>query len=129
MTSKLESLQPVLTCSDMARSIDFYGRSGFTVTFRDDPRDTKYVGIRRDDIELNLQWHARQDFAHGDRPSYRFLVQDVEALYAEFCKCGAIQPQSSAGSPWVKPADTPWNTRGFHVRDPDKNGLQFYRPL
>jgi hypothetical protein len=25
--------------------------------------------------------------------------------------------------------DTSWGTREFHVRDPDRNGLQFYRSL
>ena len=29
--------------------------------------------------------------------------------------------------PWGKPGDTPWGTREFHVHDPDRNGLQFYR--
>ena len=27
------------------------------------------------------------------------------------------------------PADTPWGTREFHLRDPDLNGLQYYRTL
>ena len=41
---------------------------------------------------------------------------------------GAIQDHYLALSPWASPGDTPWGTREFHVRDPDGNGLQFYRP-
>jgi uncharacterized membrane protein YfcA len=28
---------------------------------------------------------------------------------------------------WTDVRDTTWGTREFHVRDPDSNGLQFYR--
>ena len=31
------------------------------------------------------------------------------------------------GSPWGMPADTPWGTREFHLRDPGGNVLQFYQ--
>ena len=129
MTAKLASMQPVLMCSDMALPIGFYGKLGFAVRSQDNPQDPKYVVLQRDGIELHLQWHAKQDFAEGDRPTYRFLLQDVDGLYAEFCASGAIDPKASDGSPWRAPNATPWGTREFHVRDPDRNGLQFYRPL
>lgn len=117
MTVKLEAIQPVLMVSEMASSLKFYEGLGFKKTFGDD----KYAGIERDGLELHLQWHAPEDFAQGDRPTYRFVVSDVDALYAEFTGKTRVE------GPWGKPSDTPWGTREFHVHDPDRNGLQFYR--
>lgn len=130
MANKLQTVQPVLMSSDIAASIDFFARLGFAVTFRDKPTDPKYVGIRRDDVELHLQWHDKRQWSHPiDRPTYRFPVQDVDALYAEFRNSGAVGTQAVGASPWAAPGNTPWHTREFHLRDPDGNGLQFYRPL
>jgi catechol 2,3-dioxygenase-like lactoylglutathione lyase family enzyme len=42
---------------DVAASIKFYEGLGFTLAFRDSPTDPKYAGIRRDAVELHLQWH------------------------------------------------------------------------
>lgn len=82
-----------------------------------------HVGIRRDHVELHLQWHDASECDHPvDRPTYRFAVDDVDALHAEFSALGRpleITPVS----------DKPWGTRAFHLRDPDGNGLQFYRDL
>jgi hypothetical protein len=69
-------------------------------------------------------------WAHSiDRPSYRFIVSDVDAIYSEFFESGSVGPQTGENSPWAAPADTPWGTREFHLRDPGQNSLQFYRPL
>jgi catechol 2,3-dioxygenase-like lactoylglutathione lyase family enzyme len=128
MTTRLQSVNPVLMSSDVPASIGFYERLGFAVIFRDDPRDPKYAAIKRDGVELHLQWHDKSQWAQPiDRPTYRFPVEDVDALYGELQAKKAVGGSSS--SPWRVPADTPWNTREFHVRDPDGNGLQFYRPL
>jgi hypothetical protein len=49
-------------------------------------------------------------------------VDDVDGLHREFRVAGVVEN--------MKPvADTSWGTREFHVRDPDENGLQFYRSL
>jgi hypothetical protein len=88
--------------------------------------------LRRDAVELHIQWAGLDQWAHPvERPAYRFMVSDVDAIYAEFVASGAVAAAapSSAGSPWAAPADTPWGTREFHLRDPGQNSLQFYRPL
>jgi len=122
----LEAVHPVLMSSDPSRSLLFFTRLGFTVTFQDRPVSPKYVAIARDGVTLHLQWQngSQWECAH-DRPTYRFLVQDVDGLFETFQSAGAIARSSS---PWAAPGDTPWNTREFHVLDPDGNGLQFYRP-
>ena len=130
MATRLHSVHPVLMSSDVAASIGFYERLGFTVIFRDDQGAPRYAAIKRDGVELHLQWHDKDQWAYPtDRPTYRFAVEDVDALYGELHEWKAVGTQPSGGSPWRIPADTPWNTREFHVRDPDGNGLQFYRAL
>jgi catechol 2,3-dioxygenase-like lactoylglutathione lyase family enzyme len=117
----LQQVQPVLMSRDVEASIRFYALLGFEVKFRDDPAAPKYAGVRRDGIELHLQWHdAREWEDPNDRPTYRFVVQDVDGLFAEFAARGALDDRSQI-------RDTPWGTREFHVQDPDRNGLQFYR--
>jgi hypothetical protein len=89
----------------------------------DDPRDPKYACIRRDRIELHLQWHDANEWSYpNDRPTYRFLVREVDALHAQFVAVDRTLDMKEV-------SDTSWGTREFHLRDPDLNGLQFYRPL
>ncbi len=116
--------------SNVARSIAFYKRLGFTPTFQDRPNEPRYAGIMRDGIVLMLQWHDNEQWAHSiDLPTYRFRVQNVDDLYAQFVRDGLVKPAGTNLSPFGKPANSPWGTREFHVLDPDGNGLQFYRPL
>jgi len=123
MRPRLDAVQPVLMSRDVAASIRFYERLGFTRTFGGPPGNPKYAAVQRDGVELHLQWHDAADWnGAGDRPTYRFVVADVDGLHREFRAAGVTEN--------IKPvADTAWDTREFHVRDPDGNGLQFYRPL
>jgi hypothetical protein len=87
--------------------------------FQDTPTDPKYAGVKRDSAVLHLQWMDAKQFKYPiDQPNYRFVVKDVDALHREFSgknfKMGDV-------------ADTPWGTREFHVKDPNGNGLQFYK--
>ena len=129
MPAILKSVHPVLAANDVAMSVRFFQRLGFEVTFRDAPIEAKYAVVRRDDVELHIQWAASDQWSDTiDRPVYRLLVTDVDALYEEFANSGCFDVESSKRSPWARPADTPWGTREFHIRDPGQNGLQFYRP-
>jgi catechol 2,3-dioxygenase-like lactoylglutathione lyase family enzyme len=120
----IESVQPVLMVSDVKASMSFYERMGFMPVFNDDSNDPRYAIVARDGAVLHLQWHdAAQWQGAQDRPTYRFLVEELDALHAELQRSGALDATST--SPWCRPADTPWATREFHVRDPDGNGLQF----
>ncbi len=130
MTSTLQSIHPVLMAHDVAASVEFYRRLGFVLSFQDDPDAPKYAGVSRDGIEIHLQWADSGQWAYPtDRPAYRFVVSDVDAIYREFVASGSINASTSQGSPWAAPAETPWGTREFHLRDPSQNSLQFYRPV
>ena len=127
MNAELERVQPVLMCRDVDRSIDFYRGLGFALLFQDSPQHPRYAGVRRDRVELHLQWMDETQWSRpADRPAYRFVVSDVDALYAEFQNSGRLL---HASGPWAKPGNTPWGTREFHLRDPGENVLQFYAPL
>ena len=123
MEPVLESVQPVLMSRDVVRSIRFYERLGFMLAGQDSPGEPKYARIQRDGIEIHLQWHDAKEWDYpNDRPTYRFVVQQVDALYKQFHESGALSDSTPV-------AETPWGTREFHIRDPDLNGLQFYHWL
>jgi len=116
----LRAIHPVLMSRDVARSIRFFELLGFAPAFVDSEESPRYAGVRRDGLELHLQWHDAADWIKGvDRPTYRFVVEDPTRLYDEFRARGV----ADMTDPWR----TEWGTEEFHVRDPDGNGLQFYR--
>ena len=130
MKADLQAVHPVLGARDVAEVVRFYECLGFAVVFQDAPTNPKYVAVKRDGVELHIQWADKEQWAYPiDRPAFRFVVSDVDAIYREFVESGAVSANSSQSSPWAKPADTPWRTREFHLRDPSQNSLQFYRAL
>jgi catechol 2,3-dioxygenase-like lactoylglutathione lyase family enzyme len=130
MKASLQGIHPVLASNDIEASVQFYRRLGFSLSFEDDPTHSRYAVVHRDDVELHIQWADPDQWAYPtDRPAYRFIVSDVDAIYEEYVSSGGVNAEASQGSPWAAPADTPWGTREFHLRDPGQNSLQFYRPL
>ncbi|MCG8469538.1 MAG: VOC family protein [Gemmatimonadetes bacterium] len=130
MPATLDSVQPVLMARDVAASVRFYERLGFRQIFQDDPAEPRYAAVRRDGVEIHLQWHDLSQWAVAiDRPTYRFVASEIDQLYEEFQSDRELVSEIASDSPWAAPAETPWGTREFHVRDPDGNGLHFYRPL
>jgi catechol 2,3-dioxygenase-like lactoylglutathione lyase family enzyme len=128
MSTEITAVHPVLMARDVTVSLAFYAQLGFAVAFQDDAEAPRYAATRRGPVELHLQWADPSQWAHsGDRPAYRFPTLDLDTLYAELVDAGAIASESADG-PYAAPADTPWGTREFHVRDPGGNVLQFYGP-
>ena len=116
----LKAIQPVLMSRDVSRSIRFFESLGFAPAFFDSGDSPRYAGIRRDGLELHLQRHDPAEWVDGvDRPTYRFVTEDPVQLHREFCRSGVPD--------MTEPRRTEWGTEEFHVRDPDGNGLQFYR--
>jgi catechol 2,3-dioxygenase-like lactoylglutathione lyase family enzyme len=118
------AIHPVLMSRTLSESIRFFDSLGFDLAFVDDPAEPRYAALRRDAVELHLQWADAGQWREGvDRPAYRILVEDVDALFRELVARG-VPP--AEGSPWGHPGDTPWGTREFHLADPDGNQLHFY---
>jgi catechol 2,3-dioxygenase-like lactoylglutathione lyase family enzyme len=127
MPAEITDVHPVLMARDVLASLAFYARLGFAEVFRDVAEAPRYAAVRRGGVELHLQWADAGQWTHsGDRPAYRFPTPDVDALYDEVIAAGAVERQPRG--PYAAPADTPWGTREFHVRDPGANALQFYGP-
>lgn len=126
----IKSIHPVLAARDVATSVAFFHRLGFATTFLDSPESPRYAAVVRDGCELHLQWQDASNWqGAGDRPTFRFLVSDVDRLFQEFQASGVAPDPSVPASPWAVPGDTPWGTREFHLRDPGGNGLHFYCPV
>lgn len=111
---------PIIGTRDVNRAIEFYTRRlGFSLAFQDHPDTPNYVGFRRDQVELHLQFQ----YEHEMSPiRLRFLVDDPDALFSEYQQRGVECSASGIG-------DTPWGTREFALYDLDRNSLTFYRDL
>lgn len=54
--AKRHQIHPVLPVKNILESLKFYvNKLGFTIAFANDSKQPTYAGIRRDDIEINLQ--------------------------------------------------------------------------
>lgn len=115
----LTQVQPVLPSQDVQASIDFYVQKlGFTLAFKDG-ESPRYAGLRRDDVELHLQWHDPSEWSRTERPMLRFVVTDLDELFDELEPTGVFHEQTKIRA-------TAWGTREFAFFDPDMNGLTFY---
>jgi catechol 2,3-dioxygenase-like lactoylglutathione lyase family enzyme len=110
---RLTSFAPQFLVDDLARSIAYYQRLGFTFG---EPWDGFYAIGTRDGLELHLkeapksvaERHHRREHEHLDAAGG---VEDIEAFYAQCVANGATI---------LKPlAATAWGTRDFYVEDPD----------
>ena len=120
--AEILAVQPVLMVRDVERAVAFYRRLGFEPASSTRAHSSLYAGIRYGNCELHLQRHDPLEWTYPvDRPTTRFVVDDVDALHAVFLKT-RIQYLT-------RPAETPWGTYEFHLQDPDGNGLQFYRQI
>lgn len=126
----LRAVHPVLPARDVDASVGFFRRLGFALAFVDSQERPRYAAVVRDAVELHLQWADESQWAQPtDRPVFRFVVNDVDGLFEQFCRAGVIDPNEPGPSPWARPGNTPWGTREFHLRDPAGSGLQFYQPV
>lgn len=110
---------PIIGTRDIKRAIEFYHRLGFQLAFQDNPDAPNYVGFRRDQVELHMQFQYDHEMS---TIRLRFLVEDPDALFAEYQQRGIECSTSGI-------CDTPWGTREFALYDVDRNALTFYRDL
>lgn len=123
--NRFHQLAPILDVRKVSDAIRYYvERLGFAVAFRYEADPDNYAGVFRDDVQLHMQWQAEEQFAAGRAGNLRvrIAVDDPDALYHEFLERGAFPPETALH-------DTDWGTREFGFRDPDGNGLAFYRSL
>ena len=116
---RLTSLAPQFLVDDLARSIAYYERLGFTFG---EPWDGFYAIGERDGLELHLKESPKHDADRQFRREHEHLdaaagVDGIEAYYAQCVANGATI---------FKPlAPTAWGTKDFYIEDPDGNILSF----
>ncbi len=123
MQAHFRFVHPVLGARNVAEAVSWYvEKLGFRKTFDDGGDPVLYAGVKRDDVEIHLQWHDVASFAaeDGDCPAYRFEVDDPDALFEEYRTRGVLREGMAV-------RDTPWGTREFGVHDPNGMALAFYR--
>jgi catechol 2,3-dioxygenase-like lactoylglutathione lyase family enzyme len=119
-TATFAQIQPILGTRDIEEAVRFYvDRLGFTLAFRDGSVPTNYIGLRRDGVELHMQFQYPHEMG---TTRLRFVVDDPDALYEEYKDKGVFYEGTRLG-------DTPWGTREFALYDLDRNALTFYRHL
>jgi len=116
MNSKASLLDiiPVLPSADLERDLAWYEKhTGFTRFLG----DSMYAGIRRDQLEIHLQFHhgTAEDPVNGGSV-IRIFVTDIMPLYNEFVDRGTI-PEDKLRM------NTPWGTHEFGFYDLNRNAL------
>ncbi|MFK7803443.1 MAG: glyoxalase superfamily protein [Anaerolineae bacterium] len=118
-----KAVNPVLPCKDVAQAIKFYlEKLGFSLAFQDSAANPNYAGVRRDGVEIHLQWHAETEWGRTERPMLRFIVADVDTLFIEFSDKEVFHENTAV-------RDTAWGTREFAFYDLNQNGLTFYQDI
>ncbi len=110
---------PLIHVTNAAAAEEFYcNRLGFRREFahcaEEAKRDPCYMGISRDGIWVHVSSFSGDGVSGG---VVNLLVDDVDALHAEFVKKGVL---IAAG-----PVDQTWGTREMYVKDADGNSIRF----
>jgi len=123
MKGYLQKIHPVLPVKDIKEALNFYvHKLGFEIAFADDATNPFYAGIKRDGVEIHLQWHNAKEWAAVERPMLRFVTQDIELLFQEYQSKAVFHENTSL-------KETDWGTKEFAFYDLYKNGLTFYQDL
>ena len=112
-TPRVTSFAPQFLVDDLARSITYYQRLGFTFG---EPWDGFYAIGTRDGLELHLKEAPKSHEERRHRREHEHLdaaagVDGIEAFYAQCVANGATILRPLAA--------TAWGTKDFYVEDPD----------
>jgi catechol 2,3-dioxygenase-like lactoylglutathione lyase family enzyme len=103
---------PVLCVRDLDRSVDFYGRIGFSLTARYDT----YALLACECVQIHLRLDRAIDPAENPCGAY-FYLEEVDAFAEEM---------READVPLLEPpSDRFWYMRECSISDPDGNLLRF----
>jgi uncharacterized protein len=119
---RLLSVAPGLPTSDMARTIEHYGRLGFTFEApgSSSVADASFAIAERDGIELHFALKPDHDPARTATWIY-FGVEDPDQMAGEFTRAGVELRR--------QPHDTDYRMRELAYIDPDGNLLLFGSPI
>ena len=112
---------PVLPAADVSTSLRWWTEvCGFRESFRD-ATPPSYAGLVCDGADVHLAAVSDAALARqvGEQTMVRFLVADIDALYADF------QQRGGTVHPNGKLQTRPWGTREFSTIDPNGVCLTF----
>jgi catechol 2,3-dioxygenase-like lactoylglutathione lyase family enzyme len=116
---RVTSFAPQFLVDDLARSIAYYQKLGFTFG---EPWDGFYAIGVVDGLELHLKEAPKNDAERRFRREHEHLdaAAGVDGIEAFYTACVAN------GATILKPlAETPWGTKDFYVEDPDGYVIAF----
>ena len=112
---RVTSFAPQFLVDDLARSIAYYQKLGFTFG---EPWDGFYAIGQLDGLELHLKEAPKNDESAdtGETNEHLDAAAGVDGIEAFYAQCTAN------GATIIKPlAATAWGTKDFYVEDPDGN--------
>ena len=110
---RVTSFAPQFLVDDLARSIEYYQKLGFTFG---EPWEGFYAIGHLDGLELHLKEAPKNHAERRHRRDNEHLdaAAGVDGIDAYFAQCVAN------GATILKPlTPTPWGTKDFYVEDPD----------
>ena len=112
--SKIIGIIPVLPSSDIKRDLEWYQKkAGFELVFGDE----MYAGIKRDQHEIHLQWHAdTEDDPLLGGSVIRIFVDDIQPIFKEFVERGTVTQEKLR-------LNTAWGTHEFGFYDLNNNAI------
>ena len=116
---RLTSFAPQFLVDDLARSIAYYQKLGFTFG---EPWDGFYAIGERDGLELHLKEAPtdRADREHRREHEHLDAAAGVAGIEAFYEQCVAN------GATILRPlTPTAWGTKDFYIEDPDGNVIAF----
>src|SRR5215216_1898713 len=115
------AIVPIVRCSQISRSVEFYTK---TLDFKwadDDPvMDPAYLFLTRAGDALVLSSYSKP--ACGQ--AVIIMTEDIDGLFKRYQARG-LNPQKPDSPVHQGPTDQTWGTREFYVDDPDGNTPQF----
>ena len=126
-TLRLRSIEPILTVTDIERSVRFYTEVlGFVVDekFNSESGTLQGVMLKAGVCRLGL---SQDDWAKG-RDRQRGVGVRVWCTTAQDIDAFARRVKADGYKLTQEPADQPWGGRSFALDDPDGFHLTIYRP-
>lgn len=114
MKTDFISTIPVLPSRNIAQDLDWYFRNfGFVKTFG----DHMYAGMRLEEIEMHLQWHANtpEDPLLGGSV-VRIFVKNIEPYFESLVIKGVVKYDKLK-------RNTAWGTHEFGMHDLNNNAI------
>ena len=82
----LHQIHPVLPVQNVVVALFYYtSKLGFEIAFADDAENPTYAGVKRDGIEIHLQWHDAKEWESSfNTPMLRIVTEHIDDLFEEY---------------------------------------------